>query len=494
MNGESQVLYEAVANDLAALIGSGTLGTGARVPSIRRMSQQRRVSIATVVQAYRLLEDRGLIEARPQSGYYVRAAAASSAEPAISKPPRGPRLVGVQALVDRVLQDAARADVVPLGAAIPDVQMTPVARLQRIVSTLARRQGAAMATYSLPPGREELRRQIALRARDWGVRLDHDDVVITHGCMEAINLCLRAVARSGDVIALESPTYFGLLQIIESLGMKALEIPTHPRTGIVLEALEAALQRSHVKACILMPNVANPLGSTMPESAKKQLVRMLAEYDVPLIEDAIYTALHFEPDSPFAAKAYDTKGTVMLCGSFTKTLAPGLRVGWVAPGRFHAQVQMLKFINSGGVSDLAQLAIAELLANGGYDRLLRGLRRTYARRTELVREVVSRQFPRGTRITRPSGGFVLWLEMPDVDSVALYERAFEAGIGVAPGSMFTSSDRYRNCIRLNCGLAWSERTERAVRRLGELACELQQKTEKAGERSAQRSRTVAAAL
>ena len=234
MSDQSQILYEAVADDLAALIGSGTLGPGARVPSIRRMSQQRRVSIATVVQAYRLLEDRGLIEARPQSGYYVRTALASSAEPAISKPPRGPRLVGVQALVDRVLQDAARADVVPLGAAIPDVRMTPIARLQRIVATLARRHGASMATYSLPPGREELRRQIALRVRDWGVRLDPDDVVITHGCMEAINLCLRAVTRPGDTVALESPTYYGFLQILQALGLKALEIPTHPRTGISL--------------------------------------------------------------------------------------------------------------------------------------------------------------------------------------------------------------------------------------------------------------------
>lgn len=220
------------------------------------------------------------------------------------------------------------------------------------------------------------------------------------------------MAKPGDVIALESPTYFGLLQIIESLGMKALEIPTHPRNGISLEALALAIQREKVKACILMPNVSNPLGGTMPEAAKKRLVRLLAAHEIPLIEDAVYSALHFGDAPPFAAKAYDRKGMVMLCSSFTKTLAPGLRVGWVAPGRYQAQVHMLKFISSVGVSDLLQLAIAEFLENGGYERLLRMLRRTYARQLDLVKHAVCRYFPRETKVTRPSGGYVLWVEMP----------------------------------------------------------------------------------
>ena len=267
-----------------------------------------------------------------------------------------------------------------------------------------------------------------MRARDWGVGLTADEIIITHGCIEAVNLCLRAVAKPGDVIALESPTYFGLLQIIESLGMKALEIPTHPRNGISLEAIALAVQREKVKACIVMPNVSNPLGSTMPDAAKKRLVRMLAEHDIPLIEDGVYSALHFSATPPFAAKAYDKKGMVMLCSSFTKTLAPGFRVGWVAPGRYHAQVQMLKYISSVGVSALLQLTIAEFLEKGGYDRLMRAPRRTYA-----------------------------------------HQLALKDGIGVAPGPMFSASNRYRNCMRVNCGVPWSDRTERALARLGELA-------------------------
>ena len=466
------ILYEAVASDVCTLIQSGTLEPGARVPSVRRMSRQRRVSIATVLQAYRLLENRGLIEARPQSGYYVRVPRRVLAEPAVSRPPPSPRLVGVHALVNRVLLSASDADVVPFGAAMPNAALVPTAKLQRTVARIARRQPGSMAAYSLPPGREELRRQIALHARDSGVSLTADDIIITNGCIEAVNVCLRAVAKPGDVVALESPTYFGLLQIIESLGMKALEIPTHPRNGISLEALAVALEREKVRACIVMPNVSNPLGSTMPESAKKRLVRMLAARDIPLIEDSVYGALHFGASPAFAAKAYDRKGTVMLCSSFTKTLAPGLRVGWVAPGRYHAQVQMLKFISSVGVSDLLQLTIAEFLENGGYGRLLRTLRRTYAQQLERFTHAVCRAFPTDTKVTRPSGGYVLWGEMPpSVDSVALYERALKERIGLAPGAMFSASDRYRNCLRFNCAIPWSERVQDAIARVGALARE-----------------------
>lgn len=465
----TQVLYESVADDISALIHSGTLVPGERVPSVRRLSRQRRVSISTVLQAYTVLENRGLIEARPQSGYYVRQQAHPASEPAVSKPPRSPQLVGVHALVSRILEDGRRPDVVRLDTAIPSAELVPTAKLQRMVSTVARRQPQCMATYAFPPGREELRRQIALRARDWGVSLTADEIVITNGCIEAVNLCLRAVAKAGDVIALESPTFFGLLQIIESLGMKALEIPTHPRDGISLDALQLALERERIGACLLMPNVSNPLGSTMPERNKKRLVKMLAGRDVPLIEDAVYADLAFGAP-PLAAKAFDRTGNIMLCSSFTKTFAPGFRVGWVAPGRYFPQVQMLKFISSVGVSDLLQLAIAEFLENGGHDRLMRTLRRTYAHQMELVKHAIARHFPQETKVTRPGGGFVLWVEMPEgVDSIELHRQALKEAIGLAPGPMFSASNRYRNFVRVNCGLPWSARVERALMRVGELA-------------------------
>ena len=466
----SSVLYESVASEISTLINSGTLEPGDRVPSVRRLSQQKRVSISTVLQAYAVLENRGLIEARPQSGYYVRTPQRSMEEPATSRPPRAPRLVGVHEMVSRVLEATRQRDVVPLGGAIPGAELVPTAKLQRIISAIARRQPQSMASYGMPPGRDELRRQVALRARDWGVSVTADEVVITHGCMEALNLCLRAVTRPGDIVALESPTYYGVLQIIESLGLKALEIPTHSRDGISLDALALAIEREKIKACIIMPNVSNPLGSTMPDAAKKRLVQMLAEHDIPLIEDSAYNSLYFGDTQPYAAKAYDRKGMVMLCSSYTKSLAPGFRVGWVAPGRFYEQVLMLKFMNTGGMSELLQLAVAEFLENGGYDRHLRSLRRAYARQTELVQGAVAKYFPAGTRATRPSGGFVLWVELPEgCDAVELFEHGMREQIGFAPGPMFSATDRYHNCLRLSCAAQWSPRIENALARLGELA-------------------------
>lgn len=464
------ILYESVANDISALIHSGTLGPGDRVPSVRRLSRQKRVSVSTVLQAYRLLENRGVIEARPQSGYYVRSRLRAVTEPAITDPPRGPSQVGVHDLVSRVLAAASDPHVVPLGAALPEHELMPAAKLQRMLSSTARRRPESLTTYPVPPGRLELRRQIARRALDWGCNLTAADIVVTHGCMEALNLCLRAVAKPGDIIALESPTYFGLLQIIESLGMKALEIPTHPRDGISLEALALACEREKVKACLVMPNVSNPLGSMMPDSAKKRLVHLLATHGIPLIEDQVYGELHFARTQPHAAKAYDRLGTVMLCSSFSKTLAPGFRVGWVAPGRYRAQVEKLKFVSSVGNPELLQLTIAEFLENGGYDHHLRSLRRAFADRIGRTQHAVSGHFPAGTRVTSPAGGFMLWVELPkSVDTLALYESAMRERISIAPGSMFSASNRYRNCIRLNCGCAWTPAIERALARVGQLA-------------------------
>lgn len=471
METESVIaLYETVAGDISALIDSGTLLPGDRVPSVRRLSLQKGVSISTVLEAYRLLENRGVIEARPQSGYYVRSRARSVAEPAVTNPPKVPSPVGVHDLVSRVLAAGRDPRIVQLGAAFPGRELMPVAKLQRMLATTARRRPESLTTYALPPGHVELRRQVARRTHDWGCNLTADDLIVTNGCMEALNLCLRAVAKPGAIVALESPTYFGLLQIIESLGMKALEIPTHPRDGISLEALALACERENVSACLVMSNVSNPLGTVMPDVAKKRLVQFLAERGIPLIEDLVYGDLYFGHGAPRAAKSYDRQGMVMLCSSFSKTLAPGFRLGWVAPGRYRAQVERLKFISSGGAPELLQLTVAAFLENGGYDHQLRSLRRAFAGRIERTKHAVSEHFPERARATSPAGGFVLWVELPPgVDSLALYESTMREGISIAPGPMFSASDRYRNCIRLNCGYAWTPVIERALARVGELA-------------------------
>ncbi len=391
-------LYHQLADQIHELIRAGTLRAGDRVPSVRRLSNQQRVSVSTVLQAYQRLEDIGVIEARPQSGYYVRRLSAAVQEPESSRPPKRALNVDVNDLADAVLAHASDPSFITFGSACAAPELFQLERVRRVLSSLARRDRGALGRYGLPPGTERLRRAIARRALEWGCRTDHRNFVTTTGCMEAINLALRAVTKPGDLVALESPTYYGFLQILQSLGLRALEIPTHPRSGISLEALELALAEHPVKAVLVMPNVSNPIGASMTDAAKKRLVELLAAKNVPLIEDHIYAELHFDASAGRPAKAFDRSGNVMLCSSFTKTMAPGLKVGWIEPGRWRDSVRMLKFVSSGGQNELVELAVAELLESGGYERSLRQLRRRFESQVDLARGVIAESFPRGTRV------------------------------------------------------------------------------------------------
>lgn len=463
-------LYHQLAEQIHELIRAGTLRAGDRVPSVRRLSNQQRVSVSTVLQAYQRLEDIGVIEARPQSGYYVRRLSAGVREPEPSRPPKRAITVEVNDLTDAVLAHASNPDVIAFGSACAAPELFQLERVRRVLSALARRDRNALGRYGLPPGTEKLRRAVARRALDWGCRIDWRNLVTTTGCMEALNLALRAVTRPGDLIALESPTYYGFLQILQSLGLRALEIPTHPRSGISLEALELALAEHPVKAVLMMANVSNPIGATLSDAAKKRLVELLAAKKVPLIEDHIYAELQFDSPAPRPAKAFDRAGNVMLCSSFSKTLSPGLKVGWIEPGRWRDRIRMLKFMSSGGQNELVELTVAEMLESGGYERSLRQLRRRFEAQVDTARGVIAESFPRGTRVTRPSGAYILWAELPkECDSVALFERLLERGITIAPGPMFSASQRYRNCMRLSVGQVWDERHERALREVGRLA-------------------------
>jgi DNA-binding transcriptional MocR family regulator len=463
-------LYQELAARLAEAIYAGSLKAGDRVPSVRRLSEQHGVSIATAVQAYRALENQRLIEARPKSGYFVLPKPRKLAEPAPSRPPATPRFVGVNKFVMEYLACSHLPGVAPLGCATPSEELYPADKLLRLAAAIARRQPNVASRYLMDTGNARLKSAIARRAVEFGCTLAPEDVVVTNGCTEALNLALRAVAGPGDTIALESPTYFTLLQIIESLGMKALEVPTHPRDGISLDALDLATQKpGAVKAALVISNFSNPLGSLMPEENKRKLVRLLDSRGIPLIEDDIYGDTYFGRSRPFVAKAFDTSGSVLLCSSFSKSLAPGFRIGWIAPGRCQQQVELLKFINSITTPELPQLAIAEFMANGGYDHHLRRLRAAFATQVQRTSEAVAEYFPAGCRITQPAGGFVLWVEMPAaVDAVRLFELARDACIAVAPGPMFTNTGRFRNFMRLNCGNVWSSQIERAIMRLGEM--------------------------
>lgn len=461
------LLYEQLAREFEASIGA--LRPGDRLPSVRALAERRGVSVSTAVAAYRSLENAGLIEARPKSGYFVRARRLSLAEPRAARRATAPQRPSVASAVEALQASMRDPSVVPLGSAWLAPELLPVGQLNRTLSAITREMASVGATYEASPGLLTLRRQLARRSLDWGCSLGEDELLTTVGATEAIHLSLGAVARAGDTIAVESPTYFGILQAIEALGMKALEIPASARTGLDLDALAEALRTTPVRAVVAVTNASNPLGAVMPDEAKERLVRMLARHDVPLIEDDAYGDLVFDGPRPRVARAFDREGRVLLCGSVSKTLAPGYRVGWVAPGRYLDAVRRRQYAQTLACSTPPQMAVAEMLATGGYERHLRRLRRAVAVQVERVRDAVGARFPEGTRVSAPRGGFVLWVELPqNVSALQLQAEALQRGVVVAPGPIFSARGRFGHCVRLSCGLPWSARLDDAISQLAEL--------------------------
>ncbi len=467
---EKLPLYEEVAAKIAYLVEEGTLKPGERIPSIRNLSRQMQVSINTVREAYGFLEDRRLIEARPQSGYYVSARLPEiPSDPAPVPSQINPTEVSIGEMVQMIMRNVLNPKLIQLGAAIPNPELLPMEKLSRMLSAETRRHKVQSVSYAIAPGSEKLRKQIARRMLKAGCTLRPDEIVITTGCMEAVFLALRATCRPGDTVAIESPVYYNFLQLIQELGLQALEIPATPSEGISLEALRYALDHTRVAACMVISNFNNPLGGQMPDANKRQLVELLAGRGIPLIEDDIYGDLAFDDERPTVARTYDSQGNVLLCSSFSKTLAPGYRIGWIAPGKYYSQVERLKMTFNIASAAPTQLAVAEFLANGGYDHHLRTIRRLYARKVGLMGEAIGRHFPEGTRVTRPRGGFSLWVELPEyVDTMQLYAQAIKDGITIAPGPTFSATGKFRNYVRLNAAF-WCDRIEGAIQTLGRLA-------------------------
>lgn len=457
-------LYEKLAAEVSDKIEQGVYLAGERLPGVRVFSVQNNVSAATAVAVYRKLEDEGFIEARERSGFFVRSRPrVSIPEPGISRPGVRPRSITGQQLALQLSKAANLPDTVQLGAAVPGPGFLPSRAVERACANAIRHQRQRVMDYAFPPGVPELRQQIARRMAESGCHVHADEIVITNGCQEAVVLALRAVTSPGDVVAIESPTFYGLLQAIDSLGLKALEIPTHPRDGISLDALQLALEQWPVKACIAVPNYSNPLGYLMPDEQKQQLVALLKKHRVALIEDDVYGDLGFSQRRPSVCKSYDVDGSVLYCSSFSKTLSPGLRVGWIAPGRYQDDVEYLKYVTNLATATAPQLAVADLLGGGAYERHLRKTRGEYARAVERMIEAVDRHFPEGTKVTRPQGGFVIWIELArHIDTFKLSQQLLDQHISIAPGPIFSASQKYRNFMRLSCACHWDHRVERAL--------------------------------
>lgn len=474
VNQDRMKRYEKFADEIAELIRTGVLGPGEKVPSVRHASRTYGVSPSTVFQAYYLLEDRGLIQARARSGYFVREHAKRPLhEPELTAHAAQTTEVDVSELVFSVLASLKDPHTVPFGSAFPSPDLFPLPRLAKSMAHALRRLSPHEIIADMTAGNADLRRQIALRYMVSGVMLPMEELVISNGAMEALNLCLQCVTQPGDLVAIESPTFYACLQVLERLQLKAVEIPVHPREGIDLGALSDSLKQLPIKACWFMSSLQNPLGASMSEEKKQALYELLVEHQVPLIEDDVYAELYFGSHPPKPVKSFDREGLVMHCSSFSKSLAPGYRIGWVAGGRYAEQIARLKLMTTISPSVPAQAALADYLQHGGYDRHLRKLRHGLEMQQSAMLASAARHFPASTRVTRPAGGYFLWFEFPErLDSLQLLSLALAQGISLAPGPIFSASQGFRHCARLNYGHPWNPRSEQAMEVLGRLVAGL----------------------
>ena len=463
-------LYTALATRIRAMIDEGVLRPGEKVFSVRQASKKYNVSVSTIIKAYEILEQNGVIESHPQSGYFVTHRQHKTRQPAPSS--ENLNLTQVE-IVLTTLRSIREFGTIPLGSPFPDAQLFPIKKIQQYEKAITGDHSEWGVLNDLPPGNESLRQQVARRYLDYGIDISPGEIVITHGATEAINLCLQAVAKAGDTIAIESPGYYALAHAIERMGMKVAEVRTHPTEGIDLDALAALIQNVQVKAVLLTTTFQNPLGALMPDAKKKALVEFLGKQQIPLIEDDVYQELYFDEVPPKPAKYFDTQRLVLHCGSFSKSLAPGYRVGWTTAGQYRAAVEKLMFLNSLSIPSAPQIAIAKFMKRASFSQHLRNLRHTLRSNYILMRNCIEASFPAGTAVSAPRGGYVVWVRLPEsIDALKLYHACIQKGISIAPGPIFTRKMEMTNYMRLNFSHQWTPAIEQAVKDVGVTAISL----------------------
>ena len=460
--------YENLATLLAERIEQGLYRHGEKLPSVRNLSQEHGVSISTVQQAYQVLENLQLITPQPRSGYFVAPRKAKPPVPAISRPVQRPVEVTQWDEVLTLLDARSDKEMLNFGGGAPDISQPTLKPLWREMARLVQHNQCDILSYDALQGRRELREQISRLMVDGGTVVDPEDIVITNGCHGALSIALLSVCKPGDIVAVESPSYYGTMQLLRGFGIKAMEIPTDPETGISIEALELALEQWPIKGVILVPSCSNPQGSIMPDARKKAILALAQRHDIVIFEDDIYGELVTDYPRPRTIKSFDIDGRVLLCSSFTKSVAPGLRVGWIVPGRYRDRVLHMKYAAIGSTVPTNQLAMAAFIRDGHYHRHIRRMRQFYQQHLETYTCWIRQYFPCGICVTRPKGGYMLWVELPEgVDMLCVSRQLCRLKIQIAPGSLFSASGKYRNCLRINRALPLTERYREAISKLGE---------------------------
>jgi DNA-binding transcriptional MocR family regulator len=475
MSQTDKFLYEEISDNIRRAIETGTLKTGDKLKSVRMMSDELGVSNTTVFKAYFDLEGEGLIESRPKSGYYVKVRKLQHK----NRPPQ-PKVMdkGVCCITNRevireVIKRPVRENHIELSTAIPSPELLPLAKIKKSIQRSYLNDPFAATCYEESVGNLELRRTISQFALNWGKVYSEDDVVVTAGCMEAISVSLRAVTKPGDTVLIESPTFYGLLQLLDSLSLNVIEIPSDAITGVCIHNLERAVKEHDVKAILLIPNFSNPVGSCMPDSHKERIVEIAVENKVPIIEDDIYGELYFTNQRPKNLKSFDKHGWVIYCSSFSKTLAPGFRVGWCIPGKFKEEVIEQKFVTNLSTSSISQMIILDFLKKGRYELHLKRIRKSLHCQSLKYANAICEYFPEKISFTQPSGGFVIWIELEKTkNALRLYRDALKEEICITPGQIFSAQSDYSNYFRISYGSPYNARIDQAMKRLGELINEI----------------------
>lgn len=471
-NGD-QFLYQQVIDLIQTMQTSGTLRPGDKLPSLRKLSSQLNVSIPTVKQAYVELERLGKVDARAKSGYYLRSAQLEISSPKRPSFVRRPVPVRCQTLIEEAYEAVHSPNIMPLGVSHPVMASPPDKTLARIMRRVLAQAGPKAMAYGPMDGYVPLKRQIAQRYLEQGVEARQEDIIITNGAQEALAIALQSVAKFGDIIAVESPTYFGILELIENLGMMALEIPACSDVGICLDDLQDSLDSHNVKACVFSSLINNPMGSCMPEEKRQRLVEIVESRSIPLIEDDVYGELHFGEKEVLPLQAFSKKGLVITCSSFSKTAAPSYRIGWILTQKYEQRAKGYKRALSCSSSLLNQWVLTEYVRSGDFDRNIKRLRQVLRCNKDRMLSLISRHFPPKTCVSNPQGGGVVWVELPaGCDSTEWFRKCVDNGISVTPGVLFSATGKYKRCARVSYGLPWDQQVEDAVKKIGELAFEV----------------------
>ena len=473
-NPHRDPIYRRIATHVERAIEDGRLSPGDRMPSLRRMSVQFNCALSTVIQAYEVLELSGRIYPVERSGFFVRAPRKPRRveHPAPKVAPRDSGGVPLST-IGRIVEASNDRSVVSLGAGLPAPSMVPLRDIVRHTTRIAKERPHLLHSYGKVSGSQNLRTEVAGLLSERNVFLRTDDLIVTNGCIEALSIAIQITTRPGDAIAVEEPVFLGILQLLHELGRRAVPVPTSPYDGIRLDRLEAIVADGAVKAVILTAVFQNPTGFVVPVNHRKRAVEICERRGVPIIEDDVYGELSFNGATEYPFKSFDGAGNVLFCSSVSKTLGPGSRLGWLAAGRYTDAARALKVATSLGESALLQEGLAAYFAAAKYRKHVATLSRVLQRQASRLIDAVEHYFPEPTRTTRPTGGYYLWVQLPDrLDSVRLFEDALRHRISIVPGPAFSRDGGFQNYIRLTFGMPIDERVIESIARLGRL-CERQ---------------------